>query len=81
LVPGYARHVVPQYAEELYEDDPYDQTAGAKRGGAAVRRSEPVPIGVAIAEAYAAIGARRRTAARQLRRQASETLRKARATG
>jgi hypothetical protein len=48
---------------------------------AAVRRSEPVPIGVAIAEAYAAIGARRRTAARQLGRQASETLRKARATG
>ena len=48
---------------------------------AAVRRSEPVSIGVAIAEAYVAIGARRREAARQMRRRASETLRKARAAG
>jgi len=47
----------------------------------AVRRSEPVPIGVAIAEAYAAIGARRQKAARQMRRQASETLRRARVAG
>ncbi len=45
------------------------------------RQSAPVPIGVAVAEAYAAITARSRKAARHLRTQTSQALRKARATG
>jgi hypothetical protein len=45
------------------------------------RRSEPTPIGVAVAEAYAAIAARHRSAARQRRTQTGQVLRKARATG
>jgi hypothetical protein len=44
----------------------------------AQRRPDPVPIGVAIAEAYAA---RSRKANRRLRTQAGQALRKARATG
>ncbi len=47
----------------------------------APRRSEPVPIGVAVAEACAAITARSRRAARHLRTQTAQALRKARATG
>jgi len=47
----------------------------------APRQSEPVPIGVAVAEAYDAITARSRKAARHLRAQTSQALRKARATG
>ncbi len=46
----------------------------------APRRSEPVPISVAVAEAYAAITARGRQAARHLRAQTSQALRKVRAT-
>lgn len=47
----------------------------------AQRRSEPVPIAVAVAEAYTAIAARGRNAALRLRDQAGEALRRARATG
>jgi hypothetical protein len=45
------------------------------------RQSEPVPIGVAVAEAYAAITARSRKAARHPHTQTGQALRKARATG
>lgn len=48
---------------------------------AADRRSDPVPIGLAVAEAYAAITARNRQVARHPRPQPAEPLRKARATG
>jgi hypothetical protein len=47
----------------------------------ASRQSDPVPIGVAVAEAYAAIAARSRKATRRLRTQAAQTLRQARPTG
>jgi hypothetical protein len=49
--------------------------------GPAQRRSEPVPIGVAVAEACADIAARSRKAALRLRTQTGEALRKALATG
>lgn len=45
------------------------------------RRSEPVPISVAVAEAHSAIMARRRSAIRRLQRRATESRQKMRATG
>jgi len=47
----------------------------------AQRRSEPVPIGVAVAEAYADIAARGRKTTLCPRTHTGEALRKARATG
>ena len=47
----------------------------------AYRQSDPVPISVAVAEAYAAIAARSRKANRRLRTQAGQALRKTRPTG
>jgi hypothetical protein len=45
------------------------------------RRSDPVPIGVAVAEACAEIAVRARKTALRLRTQTAQALRNARATG